>query len=92
MRRAAKVDANQDAIVSALRAAGASVQSLAAIGKGCPDLLVGTTEMGGLLYLMEIKRGKAKPNDLQKKWHDEWKTDVHVVYGPEDALRIVGAL
>lgn len=41
MRRAARTDANQTAIVEALRKCGASVQSLAAVGKGVPDLLVG---------------------------------------------------
>lgn len=91
-RRAAKVDANQDAIVTALRAAGASVQSLAAIGKGCPDLLVGMAAEGGRLYLMEVKRGTAKPNELQQRWHAEWKTDVHVVRSPDEALRVIGAI
>jgi Holliday junction resolvase len=55
MRRAAKIDANQEQIVSALRAAGATVQSLAAIGNGCPDLLVGFNRK---TLLMEIKDGK----------------------------------
>jgi hypothetical protein len=32
--RAAKIDANQEAVVTALRAAGATVQSLAGVGKG----------------------------------------------------------
>jgi Holliday junction resolvase len=89
VRRAAKVDANQEQVVSALRAAGASVQSLAAIGKGCPDLLVGRA---GELFLMEVKHGKGKVNELQTKWHAEWKTPVAVVYGPEDALRAIGAM
>lgn len=89
MRRATKVDANQDAIVSALRAAGASVQSLAAIGKGCPDLLAAK---GGDMYLFEVKHGKGKPNEMQAKWHIGWNAAVHVVYGPEDALRVIGAL
>jgi hypothetical protein len=88
MRRAAKVDANQDQIVSALRAAGASVQSLAAIGKGCPDLMVARA---GSVWLMEVKHGKGKPNDLQTKWHIAWNAPVHVVYGPEDALKAIGA-
>ena len=39
--RAAKIDANQEAVVLALRSAGATVQSLAGVGKGTPDLLVG---------------------------------------------------
>ena len=41
MRRAARVDRNQAEIVVALRAGGASVQPLHAVGKGVPDLLVG---------------------------------------------------
>jgi hypothetical protein len=41
MRRAAKIDANQPQIVEALRKAGATVHSLAAVGNGIPDLLVG---------------------------------------------------
>ena len=88
-RRAAKVDANQDAIVCALRAAGASVQSLAAIGKGCPDLLVARA---GLMWLMEVKRGAAKPNPAQYDWHANWMADVHVVRTPDDALRVIGAI
>lgn len=88
MRRAAKVDANQEQVVSALRAAGASVQSLAPIGKGCPDLLVA---FRGQMYLMEIKQGKGKVNELQTKWHSDWKADVYVVFGPEEALELIGA-
>jgi Holliday junction resolvase len=53
VRRAARTDANQDGIVAALRGAGASVQSLAATGKGCPDLLVGWR---GANLLMECKQ------------------------------------
>lgn len=90
-RIAAKVDANQEQVVSALRAAGASVQSLARIGKGCPDLLVGYG-CPATLFLMEVKRGKAKPNAMQVRWHEGWKTAVHVVYGPEEALKAIGAI
>lgn len=80
---------NQEQIVSALRGAGASVQSLAPIGKGCPDLL---TAFKGVMYLMEVKRGSGKPNDLQAKWHIQWNAKVHVVYDPEDALRVIGVI
>ena len=41
MRRRPRVDANQAEIVAALRAAHCSVQSLASLGDGAPDLLVG---------------------------------------------------
>ena len=37
MRRAARTDANQAAIVDALRSVGCSVVSLSAVGKGVPD-------------------------------------------------------
>jgi Holliday junction resolvase len=88
-RRAAKVDANQAQIVSALEAAGATVQSLAAIGKGCPDILIAFRES---MFLFEIKRDKAKPNELQKKWHIAWNAPVYVVREPDEALRIIGAI
>lgn len=94
MRRAAKVDANQDQIVSALRAAGAIVQSLAAIGKGVPDLLV---LFRGNLSLLECKDGSKPPSarkltDDQQKWHQAWGCIVHVVMSPEQALRAIGAI
>ena len=40
MRRDAKVDANQIEMRLAFRKMGASVLSLATIGKGCPDLVL----------------------------------------------------
>lgn len=94
MRRAAKVDANQDQIVSALRAAGAIVQSLAAIGKGCPDLLCA---FRGNLFLLEVKDGNKVPSaqkltDAQAKWHQAWGALVEVVNSPEAALRAIGAV
>jgi Holliday junction resolvase len=95
MRRAAKVDANQQKVVEILRAAGATVQSLAAVGHGCPDLLVG---WGGKTLLMEIKDGSKVPSaqrltDDQIKWHGAWMGGpLAVVDGPEAALRMLGVL
>jgi Holliday junction resolvase len=92
MRTAAKVDKNQAEVVSALRKVGASVQSLASIGKGCPDLLVG---YHGILYLMEVKDGTNIPSkqlltDDQKKWHEAWNgSPVYVVRSTEQALKIL---
>jgi len=66
MRRAAKVDSVQEEIVTCLRLIGASVQSLAAIGKGCPDLLVGYK---GAWYVAECKTGeKADFTQDQLQW------------------------
>jgi hypothetical protein len=89
MRRAAKVDANQAAIVEALRACGASVQSLAAVGKGVPDLLVGLRTRN---YLIEVKDGSKPPSARkltpdQVQWHQKWAGQVLTVTSPEDALR-----
>jgi len=91
MRKAAKIDANQIEVVTALRQAGASVQSLAATGKGCPDLLVGYQ---GINYLMEIKDGNKVPSAQkltidQEHWHSIWKGAVHVVKSKEEALKIL---
>lgn len=91
MRRAAKVDDNQSEIVAALRAAGCSVTSLASIGKGCPDIVVGRA---GVNYLLEIKDGKKPPSKRkltpdEHMWHESWRGQVAVVHSVEDALRIV---
>jgi Holliday junction resolvase len=91
MRQAAKTDANQTQIVNALRKAGASVQSLAAVGKGCPDLLVG---YNGINYLMEVKDGNKMPSAQkltidQEHWHSVWTGVVHIVKTENEALKIL---
>ena len=93
--RAAKIDANHEQVVSALRAAGASVQSLAGVGKGVPDLLVG---FQGKTLLMEIKDGRKTPSELrltedQVKWHGAWRGGpLAVVDGVDAALRMLGVM
>jgi len=87
MRRAARVDANQEAIVSALRAAGAYVWII-----GLPvDLLVGFRNH---TYLMEIKVGpKKKLTALQEDFFSNWFGGTLCrVDGPEAALRAIGVL
>ena len=64
MRRAAKVDTNHREIVAALERCGCSVQSLAAVGAGVPDLLVGVAARAGrLTLLMEVKDGARPPSE-----------------------------
>ena len=93
--RAAKIDANQEQVVTALRAAGATVQSLAGVGKGTPDLLVGYK---GQTLLMEVKDGFKPPskkslNEDQLRWHGSWKGGaLAVVDGPDAALRMIGVI
>ena len=93
--RAAKIDANQEAVVTALRAAGATVQSLAGVGKGVPDLLVGYQ---GKTLLMEVKDGNKSPSarlltEDQLRWHGSWKGGaLAVVDNPDAALRMIGVI
>ena len=83
MRRAAKVDANQAAIVETLREAGASVQPLHMVGRGVPDLLVG---FNGHNFLMEIKDGKGKLTSDESNWHSDWRGRVVIVRTENEAL------
>ncbi|NJM13322.1 MAG: hypothetical protein HC889_16920 [Synechococcaceae cyanobacterium SM1_2_3] len=91
MRRAAKVDKNQAEIVAALRAMGATVQPLHAVGRGCPDLLAGWR---GKNVLIEIKDGSAPQSDrtltpAQVEWHGGWKGQVAIAETVSDALEIM---
>lgn len=96
MRRYGHIDANQPEIVEALRKAGASVYSLASVGSGCPDLLVGLHDT---TWLLEVKnpKGFGKRNNAagtktkQEAWAERWRgTPVITVTCPEEALRAVG--
>jgi len=70
MRRNARIDKNHPEVVEAFRKLGASVLSLAPLGRGIPDLLVA---IGGVTWLIEIKSRKGKENDLQLEWAENWK-------------------
>ena len=84
MRLAAKVDSNQKAIMHALRAVhGVSCFSLAGMGRGCPDLLVG---IDGLTFLVEVKDG-AKPLSAQSLTKDQVKFIANWTGSPVVLLR-----
>lgn len=90
-RRAAKVDANQAQVVTGFRAAGATVQSLANIGQGCPDLLVGYR---GANYLVEVKDGSKPPSARtltpdQQDWTQSWRGQWEIVQDLSDVERLV---
>jgi len=98
MRRAARVDRNHQEIVTALRACGATVESLASMGGGMPDLLVAR---GGVNYLLEVKRpeliDKAPTNRqererlaAQQEWRERWRGPCRVVFSVDDALEAIG--
>lgn len=87
MIRATQIDANQTEIIASLREHGATVQSLRAIGKGCPDLLVG---FRGQNFLMEIKdRSSSKKLTSDKQ---EWNGTINIVHDIQGALWVIGIL
>ena len=95
MRRRARIDANQPEIVAALRAAGATVISLAACGDGIPDLLCG---FRGKTALIEVKDSQQPPSKRQLTpdqldWHGSWRGGtLAVVCDVESALRVLKAM
>lgn len=87
MRYAARVDANQTQIVSALRAAGAYVWII-----GLPvDLLVG---FRGQTFLVEIKStAKKRFTGLQADFFNNWSgSTLCRVNDAESALRMIGCV
>jgi hypothetical protein len=88
-RYAAKIDTNQPAIVEELRQVGASVESLARVGAGVPDLLVGFRER---TYLLEIKTDRGALTDDQRAWLARWRGQAAVVRSADEALKAIGAL
>lgn len=91
MRFRAKVDANHGEIVKALRQAGCSVQSLAQLGKGVPDLLVARN---GFMWLMEVKDGDKPPSgrkltEDELSWGSRWKGPVYTVLSVAQAINVI---
>jgi hypothetical protein len=85
-----RADANQEAIVAALRAAGCSVSLIQGVREaGIPDLLVG---LRGTTYLLEVKRPKGgRLSPSQKDWAVLWRGGpTCVVRTVEGALAAVG--
>jgi hypothetical protein len=87
VRRASNLDSNHTAVVLALRAIGATVQSLASMHGGVPDLLVG---YHGHNVLLEVKDGEKPPSARtltreEVEWHETWGGQVDTVYTAEDA-------
>jgi Holliday junction resolvase len=95
MRRAARTDATQTDIVSALRQAGAIVYSLAAVGNGIPDLLVSHK---GQTLLLECKDQSKSPSKrcltpAQVDFFGTWTGGpIAIVDSVEAALRVLRAV
>lgn len=90
VRRAARTDGNQTAVVAALRGAGCLVWVLSAVGKGLPDLLV--MAPWGELWLVEVKDGSKPPSKRklrpsQERFAAEWRRAPRlVVTSGQDAV------
>ena len=91
MRYANRIDANQNAIVDALRECGATVRIISQ-GAGIPDLLVG---YNGYTILMELKDGSKPPSvrrltEDEQKFFDEWTGGMLVIVNSiDEALDIL---
>lgn len=88
-RKNARRDANEPAIIAALKAVGARVYPVS--GEGLPDT---TVLYKGVVYLIEIKTDKGKLTPAQVKFFED-NADVKtigVVYSIEEALEVIGAI
>lgn len=88
MRRAAKIDDSQTAIVQALRKAGYQVAITSMAGNGFPDLVA---SCAGFNALLECKDGDKPPSarkltSKQQDFHRDWPGPIAVVETPEQAL------
>lgn len=83
VRRAARVDANQPAIVKAMRKIGAVVTPMHTLGQGVPDLLVSYRQRW---HVIEVKteRGELTPDQLS--WIGAQRAGVVVVTSPLEAV------
>ena len=95
-----RVDANQGAIVKALRDYFGSqiiVRSIASEGNGLPDLLVGVKDDAGIGHtiLLECKDGAKPPSKqaltiMERSFHQSWMGgSLYVVNSPKTAIKAV---
>lgn len=94
MRRKGRVDGNHSAIVDALRNCGCSVQSLASIGSGVPDLLIARC---GRIALAEVKDGSKSPSHRkltpdEQEWIARWKSEVTILTTVDEAIKLANSL
>lgn len=96
MRRAAKVDANHNAIRKAFEDAGIWCYSTAQLGAGFPDLMVSRAVpgVGPKTALIEIKDGSKPPSarmltPQQLEFHARYPGACFVVTSVDDVVRVV---
>lgn len=85
VRRDARKDANQAAIVDALRRIGASVEIENATGR--PDLLVGFRRRN---FLIEVKAPGGALTPAQIEFFALWRGQAAIVESLDDARKVLG--
>jgi hypothetical protein len=94
MRRRARVDANQQEIVAALRHVGATVIHTHMVGSGFVDIVVGFRNS---TFLLELKDGSKPPSrraltEDEFALHTTWRGGpLVVVSSVDEALEAIGA-
>lgn len=88
MRRIARIDANQPALVSELRAAGFRVSVVSMLGGGHADLIVARN---GVMRWVEVKNPDMPPSaraltEAEAKWQAEWSGYVITVERAEQVF------
>lgn len=91
MRTKARVDENQNEIVEAFRAMGATVLITSQL-KNCFDLLVGYR---GVNIIVEVKDGSKPPSqrkltDGEKKFRDNWRGgEYYIINSIDEAINLL---
>ena len=94
MRLRPRLDTTQREIVEALRNAGYSVRSLAGVGNGCPDILVGCQRGNALL---EAKGEHARTHkkgilsEQEAMFFSAWLGPVALVFSADEALAVMAS-
>lgn len=86
-----RVDNNHKAVMDALRNAAMKPISLASVGDGCGDILVG---FRGINVLLEVKDGEKPPSAreltaAEKEFESTWPGQYCIVLSPEEAVEAV---
>ncbi len=90
-----RLDNNQRKIVKLLRQHCVSVQSLASVGYGCPDIMVG---FQGHDWKFEIKNPEQPPSKRiltkhEKIWRRDWRgSKPHTVLTLDEIVEIIGCI
>jgi len=92
MRKFGKTDSNQTEIVCGLKKLGISVFSIASLGNGHPDIVVGHK---GKNFLFEIKNGNKPPSqrkltDMEIIYFETWGGQVNIAMNLDEVLKVIG--